>query len=470
MTEVSDVSQRKQVVSGSIAKTVQMVLGFLVVVYLARILPSSEFGLYFFFLSIVHVTDGPITGFASAAQKRFSETGSDRREIVGAVLILTTVVSAIFFIGALIVAEFTRTLNEPSLLGILFFSVVASNAIFRVYLGTGKVGQKNWIEFGRSVVRSIIQVILATAGFGAFGLIVGMSVASALTVPIILFLFGFRPEVPSIGTIKSLWAFAKYSMVSGVVSRASNQIDKVIIGFFLTTVAVSQYEVTYRLMMPALLMTGVIQSGLFSRISNLDSKNESIDKEVSRNLSFSSVLSLPMFFGSVAIGESLVSTIFGSQYTGLGVLVAMMGLYKVIESQTSPLLSILGGLDEPKILMYINLATSCLNIVIALFLIQIYGILGVLFSSIISNLLKYIILYYSLKSRMPDLDLFPHYLKIEIISGAGMFAIVTSFNNIFRFSGTAIFGLVGLGVFIYSIAIFLWIPDFRHFIRQVLSS
>lgn len=453
MTEAGDVDHRFEVLSGSFANVFQMVLGFGASVVIARLLDPVVFGMYFFLLSIITLVDGPVTGWAEAGKKRFSEVDSPRGEILGAVLLALGIAGLVYGAGFLMFGQYipgTEDRRIPALLAILFPFHVGSRIVLKLYTSTGRVGTKMWIEFGRDIVKTTVQVGLVILGFEVAGMIGGLILATAIVFPVTLFVLRIRPEIPTKETLLSIWAFAKYSMPNGLVAKTASSFDKLLLGFVFTTGVVGLYEVSAKLAIPALLLTTTISSGLMARVSNLNSRGVAISPHISRNLSFSSVLAIPMFFGALVLAETIVVTVFSSDYSGAGPFLVWLSLAKIFQTQNSPLSSVIQGLDMAREVMYISTVTTAFNIAFGVLLIYAIGPVGIAIATAVTYLVRWTFTSVVIRRNVSDPTILTRPFFEQILSGVVMAGTIYSFVELFGLSGyVEVFLTIGLGAMVY---------------------
>lgn len=465
----ADVDQRLHVTSGSVANALQMVAGFVVLAFITRIVTPTEVGLYFFLLSIIKIGDGPLTGAISGATKRLSEDDSPRNELITLVLILIVVGSLLFSILINALAGITTEIQNPVLASVLFFGLLSSKSLLTLYTGTGLVATKTWIEFGRTVLRAVLWVLLGVLGFGVVGLIAGTVIASLLAVPVVLVLFRWIPRLPSRRTMTSVWTFARYSSISDVVYKIADNVDRIIVGVLIGSSAVASYEVTLRVTLPALLMTSVLSPLLMSRVSDLDSRMLDVSGEITKTVSFASLLSFPLFFGVVAIGDPLITTPFGSEYAGLGGLLVLVASYRVIESQASPLGSVVSGMDMPDRLLTVSSLSAFVNVVLSVVGAVEFGLVGVIGGTIIAACLRWLLFTITIYRRVSVVPVTRPMLN-QLMAGVVMGVVLLTVKIAIGIQGwTGVVGHVGLGAGLYFGCLYLMDTAFRQVMRDTAN-
>ena len=455
--------QRSRVASGTVASAVQMVIGFVAILVLGRLAGDEQLGVYFFVLSIVSTTDGLLNGVIVACKKRISEHAAPVRELLGLVLVMTVpgaVVFAVATSGVLAVFE----LAEPDVVWlflIAFVPFVVSTAAVRMIVGLGRVDAAQWLQTARTVFRVIVQVALILLGLKTVGLVVGHALAMTVGSIAALVFIGIVPRLPSLDTMRSVGTFARYSVPSGVVSRIDESADEMILGFLFASGVVGDYGVAVRLVAPALLVSAVLQGSLGTRVSNLDSRGESVADVVKRNLAFTAILSVPIFFGAAAIGDHVIVTAFGSGFAGAAPFLVVLAASRVVKCFGSPMTSAVGGLDLPCYLFVINIISALAVLIGAPVIAAIVGPIGVAVSILVSTVVRYIIAGIVLVPRIGFRSLLPRQFGEQVFAGLVMFSCITVADQVLITDWITVVLTVGIGGVVYVVTLLAVSPETR---------
>lgn len=423
-------------------------------VFLARELGPVGYGSFYLTLAVVRFLDNPVTGWSSACRKRLTEadfpSGEALGSLVAAVASASVVVAAIAFAARGPLASFTGLDDAWVLLAVLFFGVVAYGTTLEMLKVTANFGVASWTLAGRDVLRVLAQAGLVLAGFGVAGMVGGMVAANLLLLPPMAYLVGVRPVKPSGETLRSVWTFARSSIPNGVVSTAQDRMDVVLLGVLGTQGVVGNYEVALKLTTPALFVAGVAGGGLLGRVSNRRSRDRSVVTDVRNNLSYASVVAVPLFFGALVVGPPVVVTIYSSQFARAGTFVAGLALYQLFASQTEILAAVLDGFDRPNLNLRVSTGTFLVNVALGVGLFLLVGPVGVVYATVLSAALGYAVRAYFVRSLLPDLSLFPRPLLHQVASGAAMAVGTLAVRSLLPLgSWVNVLLTVGVGVLLY---------------------
>ncbi|MDT3437314.1 oligosaccharide flippase family protein [Haloarcula sp. 1CSR25-25] len=462
-------SQRSRVASGSFANVVQMVLGFIVVVAFSRHLGSAEIGVYFFVLSIVATLDGGINGIIAALKKRISEQDANRDEILGALGIILIPISITF---SILIFVGMSALNGnwdprvPQLVAILFAPFVIATSITRMIIGISEVGKAKWLQTSRTAFRAVVQ--FALIGLGTTGLVIGNTIGIVVFLVIGLFVLGIYPSIPSRETLRLIWEYARYSIPSGIVGRLNDSTDQMIIGLLFVSSTVGLYGVAARLVAPALLITSVIQGSLETKVSNLHSGGHEVKKAIRENMSFTAILSIPLFFGSLAIGDHIIAVIFGDEFTGAYLFLVVLAFSRVVKSLASPMTSIIGSLDCPSVVFRINLASSMVLLVGCFGMGIAIGGVGVALGIVAAIMTRFVLCVNFLHPRVGIKNLVTRQFFEQVGAGFIMLIITYAWDQSTVVTGWMETGiLIGIGGVVYFLVLLTMSPEFRDLARGV---
>lgn len=413
---------------GFLGKLVQAALGFVGTIIFARILGPTSFGGFYFLLSLVYFTSTPLDGISIALKKRYSEPDVPKSQLFGAALLMIGgyLIFAFVVLFALRgpLAAMTNLTDAYLVAASLFVAFAVFYPTQKMLGGAGWIGRQTWNDTLRSVLTTTLQLAFVLAGFGAAGMGYGLAGATILVVPVALFYLRVRPSLPTRDDLGYLWKFARYSVPGTVIGQTYRRFDIVVIGAVLTTGAVANYEVAYKLTLPATFVPTVVTSTLMSKVSGLVARQRDVTHDVANAASYVSLLAIPIFFGTLALARPLVVTVYGPDYRGAAALLVGLALYQVLRSQVSVWGQTLAGIDRPDLGLKIGAGILAFNVVLGLALIYVMGTVGVVVATVIAEALRYVLLVYAADSQLDGLMYLPRPLIEQIAAGVGMFVVV----------------------------------------------
>ncbi|GAA0285775.1 oligosaccharide flippase family protein [Halobacterium noricense] len=439
---------------GLIAKFVQAVLGFVGTILFARILGPEAFGGFYFLLSFVTISTRPLDGLGGAIQKRFSEHNAPHEELLGTVVLFDVAMFLVAGFGVwlfrgVITAE--TNVDNAALVFFLLFVTLGTFLLVQKLIGAaGHPGFQIWNDTLRSMLTLPLQIGFILAGFGAAGMGYGLASATLLVIPVGLFFIRVRPTLPSRGTIKSVWQFARYSIFTRLLGAASGNFDTIVLGAFLTTATVGYYQVAYRLTVPATFMMAAVGGALMPKVSNFHSRGEAISGDITNAISYNSILAIPLFFGAVALAQDIVVTVYGSSYAAAAEFLVGLALYQVLTTQTDVYQRTLSGIDRPDWELRIDGSTLLFNLVVGISLLFVVGAIGVVIATVLTEFLRLVFSMRAVRELVPDIEPLPRPLLDQVIAGGVMLLGVEALNLFVTVrSWFELVVLVGFGVLLY---------------------
>ena len=473
MTDASQVSLGGETVKATLAKLTMAAAGFVGTILFARILGPTAFGGFYLLLSLVKLADRPLAGWGSAAKKRFSESTTSGQEILGAQLLanilgVVVVVVVAFALGSLL-RSYTGLATAPVLFVLMFTALSLFEPLHQLINARGLVGAATWIDALRSYLTLPLQLGFVLAGFGAAGMVFGLTGATVLVIPVQYYYIRTLPRVPTTETLRSLGRFARYSIPTSYFSTVYDRFDVLLLGALLTQGAAAQYEVAAKLTLPATFVATAAASGLMARVSNLSSKGESVGQDVTNTLAFSSILAIPLFFGALAMPRNIVVTFYGGEYAEAATLLVGIALYRLVRTQSVPLVQAANGIDRPDAYMRISGIALVFNVIAGVGLTLLFGAIGVVIATIAAEVLIYAAMARIVDRELEGFELFPRTLFEQFGAAVVMYLVVVALHGFVPVrSWVDLVLLVGFGAITYGIVLLAVSSQLRLTIGSVL--
>ena len=465
-----------EVSKGVLAKFAMAGIGFVGSVVFARVLGPGGYGLFYLILTLVNVLDNPVTGWGVACKKRISEADFPVSEALGSGLVGAAILSIVVLPAAYILNEYTSLYDLEGLFfpfSVLFTVVCLFAVTNRILSARANFSASEWADTLRSLFTTPLQLIFVVVfGMGTAGMVYGLAAATLLTIPYVLYRIDLSPRLPSRNVVASIGSYAKYSVPNGFIGTALSKMDILLLGVLISSSAVGKYQVSMQLTMVGTFIGGVASAGLMARVSNHRSqkKQEQIVADVTNSLGYASILAIPIFFGTAAMPESLLVTVFGGQYSGISAVLVGLALYRILSMQSQQLSSTVGGLDRPDINTRISLVVLVLNIGLGYALLLKFGVAGVVLATLISEIVRYGALARVIKIHLPELPLLTRPFRHQLLAGVIMFATV---DRLHAFFGVVwwgeLVGIISFGAVVYFIVLISISESFRVTIRGIVN-
>lgn len=452
-----------------LANLISAIINFFAVVFFSRTLGAAVFGIYILFFTTVQVLNFLGNGGISTATiKRISE-GNSSPSLLGTSLFMRTVLLIILSCGILIYrSQLSDYLNGDYAypLIIILFLLQFSDLFREVLQGFHRVGTSAIIDLVQQVGKVGFQVGLI--GYGVFGLIIGLIIGVIMSIGCGYSLIRIKISFPQRSDFLLLFKFSKFAYGNALGGLVYDWIGILAIGFFVGSAVAAIYSVCWSISVMVLLFSQAIASTLLPHISSFSVKEnvEDVRKILGSSLSYSSFLAIPSFFGVMAIGNSLLSIVYGNEFTvGASTLIILMAT-RVIQSFQMVITRTLEGIDRPDVEFKITIVTLMINIMMMIALIPYYGAIGAAVSAFVTILVSLILNAFALNRFIP---LFITSTIIWIIGGSIiMEAGIIIFKYLYPVTslGTLICVIL-VGMLIYG-AILIFNSEIRGYLNYIL--
>lgn len=379
-------------------------IGFVSTIYFANAVGSSILGAYFLFITYFSIfgmfADG---GFGGAAVKRISE-GIEPDAYFSAYFFIRSVFTIVVVLFLLVFREYFVDLNKSGMFIWLLIAMVVSllAPISSGVAGREKMGVRTTCAAIGNISRIIFQVIAVFLGYEAAGL-AGGAVAGILVAVVIEFRFldlkfvhfGWR-HIKSL-SIFSFWLFLTSSGVT-----LFSQADTVLIGYFLDNANIGIYRVVLQFTMVSTLITYALRTTLWPKVSRWGKSGDFalIEESLSRAVSYSMILAIPVLFGGVILGDKLLHFFYGTEFErGYSTLIILL-VVPIVNVFQYFFTMYLDALDQPKESFKVTAVAVAANITLNIALIPLIGILGAAIATLITMTLNALLAWRALSKLM----------------------------------------------------------------------
>lgn len=217
----------------------------------------------------------------------------------------------------------------------------------------------------RTVVEPLAAVAFAAAaivamahGMGVWGLVIGnyVQIAVDATLTWVLARWRPRPRVASLDMWRELVRFGRHVIAAGFVQRVGEQADRVLVGRFVSTSALGQYQYALRLAMAPFDATLAVASHvLFPAFARISHDRERLSSAYLRSLRWVMVASMPASLILLPLGEPLAVVLFGDVWRPAGHALMAMCLFAAGNSLLSICLEGAKAYGRPAVLARVHL-------------------------------------------------------------------------------------------------------------------
>lgn len=454
-----------------IGQIVAAISGAALIVVLARILDPDNYGLLFLGMSVFGIlmvlTKLGIGRSAGRYISEYKETNpSQISHIIWTSLLLNLGTIAVVGIGLLagyqIIAEL---LNEPDLapflqMGVLYLIFgTLTKYVRQVLQGFEAIKSAALIHIVNRGGRALFAIGLVLLGYGAFGALSGYIISYLLaTVAGLALIFNriyreYQTTTPIESGLQRRIAEYTIPLTATSAANALNErVDTVLVGFFLTPVAVSYYVISKQVVdfvekpMVALGFTLAPTFGSEKANENIEHARKLYETALVNSL----LLYIPTAAGLILVAEPMIELVFGTNYVGAASVLQVLSAYAVfqaITNITSHGLDFMGRARDRAIAQGI---TSALNVLLNILLIPMMGVVGAAISTLITygiyTIINVFIIHLEFNLRIVYL-----LKQLALIGGIAIVMSGVVFILLEYITGWITLGaVVGIGVFIWA--------------------
>lgn len=401
-------SLKKQLLSGvaytAVAKYMGVIVSLVVTGVLARLLAPSDFGIVA--IATVIITFFNVfsdLGIAPAIIQSQTLTKRDLSNIFSFTFWFGILVSLLFFLLAPLIASYYENEKLITICRILSINLcfASLNIVPNALLFKNKLFK--YIAIRNFVIQlfgGTVAVIMANRGIGLYALLINPIFSS-----IMIFIVGYikYPQklrfTLGITSIKKIFSFSVFQFLFNVINFFTRNLDKLMIGKYLSTNLLGYYEKSYRLMMLPLenitFVLNPVMLPIFSEYQNDLANLANSYLKVIKTLCFIGFpLALLLHFAS----EEIILLVFGMQWERSVPVFSILALsvgFQVVMSTSG---SIFQAAGSTKILFFNGIISTILNITALLIGIFVYKsmetvALGILISFIVNFFITYYLMY-----------------------------------------------------------------------------
>lgn len=393
---------------GLAASTVISAVG---VVLLARLLSPPEYGI----VAIAMIAPSLITLFRDwgtnsamikfTAQYRAENKSSHVKTILTGGLVFNIVLGGfltllVFLLSGLLAANvFQRPHIEPliQIASLTIFAGALSTVAQSAFTGHERMELYSATITFQAAVKTILAPALVVMGYGAFGAILGTTIASLTTglistTLIYVTLYKSSPNAnnQTAKTSETLKTMLKYGLpvsASIILAGFLLQFYNLLIAVYCTDAAIGNYKVAVNFSVLVTFFATPIATMLFPAFSKLNpcKETETLRNVFQFSVKYAALLVAPAAAVLIALSEPAITTLFGQQYTEAPLYLALyvvIYLYSVLGRLS--LANLLNGLGKTQVTLKLTLISFVTGLPLSLLLIPKLGILGLIATSLIA--------------------------------------------------------------------------------------
>lgn len=390
---------------------------------LARLLTKDDFGLVSVaVIAVNYLSVVKDLGLGVALIQRREDADRAANTVFSINLVLGLFLSAITYPIAPWVAEY---FNEPLVIPVLrwlglSFAINAFGAVHIVLLMREMDYRRKFIpDIGNTIVKAVVSIGLAYAGFGVWSLVFGQIFGALASVILVWVVLPWRPYLAFDKNIAAaLMAFGASIIGGDVLSVFINNIDYIIVGKIYGLTELSVYTLAFRL--PEIILIGnlwVMGGVTFPAFSSIQNKPAEIQRGLLASVRFIQMMAVPISLGLLLAADPIVRVVFGEQWLDAIPLLRVLAIYAWIYSVGYHVGDVYKAIGRPDILLKLTILTLIV-IVPSLLVGSRFGLIGIAWGHVFAVLIRRFVSL-TVATRFIDVSVFDilKELKPSILSG-----------------------------------------------------
>lgn len=432
MSRSSSLRLGREVLISLGSNVVMGLIGFAGVVVFARTLGNVGLGEYRTVVAVSMVLSQIPNGAGWAIRKRVSEVNADPRDYLSTGLIFHTAFTLILSLAFILLSPFVINYFGTAELASGVILLVGALGLFEMfehlYAGLGFPGKASWIDAIRSVLTLGFQLLLIVWGFGSFGVVAGLGIATVVSAGITAVVAKVYPRFPTWSSVVRLYEFGRWSVPTQLLRSFDSQLDILVLRYAVGAGPVGIYTAAATASMPGTMLGGSIKNALSVKTSGVSSSGGRIRDDLVNSVSYAGLISIPIFFGAAAIPKELMVTVFGSDFTTAGPALVGLTLAHAAGVYIGAFEAAVEGIDKPRTTLSIRLISTAIHLVLSFALVWQYGLLGVIAATVVTNWMTFSIYQYFSHRYLGGIAITKPMLS-QFASGAVMFGVVELVTN-----------------------------------------
>ena len=330
---------KKGIIWSAVNTWTNNILSLAVVTLLARLVAPNEFGVVA--LAGIYIAFGQVFISDTVSEALVQRRLLDRDHLDVAFWMMAALGALATLAGVAVAPILGIIFSEESMVPIL--QVISLRLVCDALLTVPTALLLRELDFRSFATRSLfanvaggaVGIALALAGGGAWALVCQQLTNAAVTLAIVGVKAGWLPRPRFSGAhARDLIRYSWFSVLSRLGYFLVNNVDRIIIGFFLSSTALGIYSLAKRVTdMMSASITGVVVAVAHPFFARDQHDVVRLRAALTAMMDRTALVAFPAFFGLAGIARDVVPLVFGAKWLGavpvLQVLSVLMALYAV---------------------------------------------------------------------------------------------------------------------------------------------
>jgi PST family polysaccharide transporter len=238
------------------------------------------------------------------------------------------------------------------------------------------------------VAFGVTSIVLVANGLGLWGLVIGNTAQRLVMLVAAWALARWRPNLrlASFALWREMIGFGRHVVGAAFVRMISGQVNTALLGRFVGTAALGQYNYAARIAQKPLgLMVNAGSYVLFPALSRIAANEERFRKAYLRSLRLTAAVAIPVGFVMLPLGEPFATLVFGDPWRDAGYAAMAMFAYVGGRSLASLAGEAFKAAGQPNLLLRMSLLSATVSIASIVALLPL-GLVGVAAATSVSSI------------------------------------------------------------------------------------
>ncbi|KKG56894.1 flippase [Methanosarcina mazei] len=457
-----------------LAQIINLSLGFIYFIYMARYLGSAEFGIISFSIAFCGIFGIFIDfGLSKLMTREISRNKYLAPKYLGNILIIMLLIGITNLLLIIFIINILDYSWNKALTVCVMYLAMFSGTYTNIFNSMFQSFQRMEYQAIGGILNSIFMFVgvfiaiynkCTTVEFAGIYVI-----ANIIQLSFSVFMCNSRFIVPKVEIDFNFWAkVVKEAFPFGlsfVFITIYYWVDSVMLSFLQNDEAVGLYNVPYRLIKVLLIIPAVSNIILFPLMSQYYvTSKEYLNQIVQKYFRFMGAIGIPIGVGTTLLADKIILTIFGNQYIDSIISLKILVWSSVFIFLSDPLARLLESSNKQSIVARITFICMVENIILNLIAIPKYSYVGASATTLITELtalLLFIWYTHNLNIGLSKKSFFD--LVKVILSSLTMSTIIVTFNNL------NLYCLVTMSIICYFLTVYI-LKFFDESDRSIFNS
>lgn len=348
---------------------------------LARVLGTDDFGLIAAGLTVLALLESLSEGGVGASVVWHRQDPEKTAAVAMAIsLIGALLIGGAAFLAAPIISEVFFDHRSVDIIRALSVCLLLSgpSSVFVGILQRDLAFRKRIVpEILKALTKTMIGIVLAFSGFGAWSLIYGHIVGMVVGLLALWWLSGWSPRLSLDRKIVSeILPFGLQLTLVGILSILCRNADYMLIGHFFDVATLGVYALAFTLTDQIILgICWAASQALFPAYGAIQADLPALRRSYEDSLVGIAALTLPAAAGLMIVADPFVRVLYGDKWTAVIPVVQVLAIYAMLHSISFNLGDLFKAIGRPSILTWTNVLSLILAPMIAIVSTR-WGIVG----------------------------------------------------------------------------------------------